>query len=474
MRPTESMRTQIGMLVVATSAIQLANGFFGTFISLRVAIENFDATMAGLVLSSYFAGFTLGALRCGRIIERIGHIRAYAAFCGLVVAATAAMPLWAGPLAWLILRAVIGFGCSGIFVTTESWLNAKAQSSQRGLIFSVYMVGTFVALAVGQLLIGSADIESSAPFDVIVTLFAVALVMVSTTRAEPPRVTAATKLPYGELSRAAPVAVIGCVVSGLVSSAFYALVPAWMQGESIERTTIALFMLVAVLGGLVFQVPVGRLSDRFDRRIVLAALGAGFAGTAVALVLLPHSRPIVPDDGGSPGWLYVDALSGLRRPRARPHACRSGGSGQWQTDSGERARLSDWPTYRHNHHGAFRYRRRILLYGRSCGPFGSRRCGAEYDHGAAVAPGAAVRDPGAAGSIACTRSTRHIRRNIVASAGRSCCRRKLTMPGRKWLNAGLPRCHWPSSHCYRPALRCGFLNWSCLDPLPVAHSSGPT
>ncbi|MGA9014203.1 MAG: MFS transporter [Acetobacteraceae bacterium] len=293
MRPTESMRTQIGMLVVATSAIQLANGFFGTFISLRVAIENFDATMAGLVLSSYFAGFTLGALRCGRIIERIGHIRAYAAFCGLVVAATAAMPLWAGPLAWLILRAVIGFGCSGIFVTTESWLNAKAQSSQRGLIFSVYMVGTFVALAVGQLLIGSADIESSAPFDVIVTLFAVALVMVSTTRAEPPRVTAATKLPYGELSRAAPVAVIGCVVSGLVSSAFYALVPAWMQGESIERTTIALFMLVAVLGGLVFQVPVGRLSDRFDRRIVLAALGAGFAGTAVALVLLPHSRPIV-------------------------------------------------------------------------------------------------------------------------------------------------------------------------------------
>ena len=84
-----STHTQIGILVTATSLIQLANGFFGTFISLRVAIENFDVTLAGLVLSSYFAGFTLGALRCGRIIERIGHIRAYAAFCGLVVAATA-------------------------------------------------------------------------------------------------------------------------------------------------------------------------------------------------------------------------------------------------------------------------------------------------------------------------------------------------------------------------------------------------
>ena len=99
----------------------------------------------------------------------------------------------------------------------------------------------------------------------------------STARAEPPRIVAAAKLPYGQLSRAAPVAVVGCVLSGLVAGAFYALVPAWMQGEGIERSTIALFMLVAVLGGLAFQIPVGRLSDRFDRRIVLAALGVGFA-----------------------------------------------------------------------------------------------------------------------------------------------------------------------------------------------------
>ena len=164
MRPSDSMRAQIGTLVVATSAIQLANGFFGTFISLRVAIEDFGPTMAGLVLSSFFAGFTLGAVRCGRIIERIGHIRAYAAFGGLVVAATSAMPLWIGAWPWLVLRAVIGFGCSGIFVTTESWLNAKALPSERGRVFAAYMVGTFLALAVGQVLIGRAEIETEAPF----------------------------------------------------------------------------------------------------------------------------------------------------------------------------------------------------------------------------------------------------------------------------------------------------------------------
>ena len=256
-------------------------------------MEDFGSTMAGLVLSSYFAGFTVAALRCGRIIERIGHIRGYAAFAGVVAAATAAMALMAGSLTWLVLRAIVGFGCSGLFITTESWLNAKAQPSERGQIFSIYMVGTFLALALGQLLIGRAKIETTAPFSAIVALFAVALVMVSTTRAEPPRATTVETLPYGQLARAAPVAVIGCALSGLITGAFYALVPAWMQDVGTARATIALFMLVVVLGGLAFQVPVGWLSDRFDRRLVLAALGLGFTGLAVILVHLPRSLPVV-------------------------------------------------------------------------------------------------------------------------------------------------------------------------------------
>jgi MFS family permease len=287
------MWSQIGTLIIATSLIQLANGFFGTFISLRVAIEDFGPTLSGLVLSSYFAGFTLGALRCERIIERVGHIRAYAAFAGLVVAATALMPLLVGPLPWVILRAVVGFGCAGLFVATESWLNAKAEPAQRGRVFSVYMVGTFLALAMGQLLISKAKIENAGPFNAIAALFAAALVIVSTTRAEPPRGEAPAALPFGQLIRAAPVAMVGCLVAGLVSAAFYALVPAWMQDEGVALDTIAIFMLVAVLGGLAFQIPVGRLSDRFDRLIVLAALSLGFAVAAIALVTLPRSQPVI-------------------------------------------------------------------------------------------------------------------------------------------------------------------------------------
>jgi MFS family permease len=285
------MRTEIGELILAASIVQLANGFFGTFVSLRVAIENFDA--AGLVLSAYFAGFTVGALRSGRIIERIGHIRAFAAFAGLVAAATAVMPLLIGSAAWIVLRALVGFGCAGIFVTTESWLSAKAAPAERGRVFSIYMVGTFLALALGQLLIARTDVKAAAPFNAIVALFTVALIIVTAARAEPPRITASPALPYGLLARAAPVAVVGSAFSGVVSGAFYALVPAWMQDQGTPTTTIALFMLVAVLGGFIFQMPVGRLSDRLDRRIVLAFLSLGFAVTAIVMVLLPRPLPAI-------------------------------------------------------------------------------------------------------------------------------------------------------------------------------------
>jgi len=281
------MLVQIGTLIAATSLVQLANGFFNTFLSLRLTVEDFGATLTGIVLSAYFIGFTIGAVGCGGVIQRIGHIRAYTAFAGMVVVATAAMPLFISPLAWILCRAVIGIGCVGLFITTESWLNAKAQADQRGRVFSIYMVGTFLALAAGQLLIGKLAIQSATPFNMIVALFALALVMVSTTRAEAPMITPEASLRYGDLTRQAPVAVAGCVISGMISSAFYALVPAWMLSNHIPQETIALFMLVAVLGGLALQVPVGRLSDRGDRRIVLAGLALGYSAAAILLVLLP-------------------------------------------------------------------------------------------------------------------------------------------------------------------------------------------
>jgi MFS family permease len=287
--PAKSVKAQIGTLIVATSAVQLAIGFFGTFFALRVALADFSPIRSGLVLSSYFAGFTVGAYFGKSIIERYGHIRVYAAFAGIVVAATAVMTLTTEPPWWIILRAIIGFGCAGLFVTTESWLNAKASVEERGSVFSIYMVGCFTALALGQLLIGWVSLEGAAPLNLVIVLFAIALVLVTTTRAEPPQIAPTEFLPFGLLSREAPVAVAGALLSGFITGAFYALVPAWMQDAEIDAQTIGLFMLTAVLGGLAFQVPVGRLSDRFDRRMVIAVLSGFLIATAIVILRLPQT-----------------------------------------------------------------------------------------------------------------------------------------------------------------------------------------
>ena len=176
------------------------------------------------------------------------------------------MTFWVGALSWLVLRAIIGFGFAGLFVTTESWLNAKAHAAERGRVFALYMVGTFIALAIGQLLIGRIAIETSA---------AVHHDHRPVRRGagdgehDPRRAAHGKHHADPAVWRTfthRPVAVVGAALSGLIASSFYTLVPLWMNGRGIDQKTIGLFMLVAVLGGLAFQVPVGRLSDRFDRR----------------------------------------------------------------------------------------------------------------------------------------------------------------------------------------------------------------
>lgn len=304
---------QVGALIVATSLVHLANGFFTTLVALRLGVEDFNPAVEGIVMSAYFVGFTMGSLSCNGIIQRIGHIRGYAAFGSIVIGATVGMGLVVDAVAWAVLRAAIGFGCVGLFVATESWLNAKATPALRGKIFSTYMVGTFLALALGQLLVGRLPLEGGEAFNVIVALFAVALLIVSLTRAEQPVVAKEAASPFGDLLRGSPIAVFGSAIGGMISATFYAVVPSWMLANRIPQETIGLVMLSAVLGGLAFQVPVGWLSDRMDRRMLVGALAFGIAGAAVILVLMPSrlsvALPLAALLGGFMSTLYPVCVS---------------------------------------------------------------------------------------------------------------------------------------------------------------------
>src|SRR5262249_33706559 len=156
-------------------------------------------------------------------------IRAFAAFAALVAASVLGHSLYFHPALWAVLRALTGFGCAGLFVATESWLNAKATNATRGTVFAIYMVAFYASYAGSQFALNLADPADFTLFALAAIVLCVALGIVAMTRAEQPVPLSDSQVQARELVAAAPVAVAGCFAAGLVSGSFYALVPVYGQ-----------------------------------------------------------------------------------------------------------------------------------------------------------------------------------------------------------------------------------------------------
>jgi len=215
---------------------------------------------------------------------------------------------------WAVLRALVGFGCAGLFVATESWLNAKATAATRGTVFAIYMVATYATFAGGQFMLNLASPTAFTLFALAAILFCLALAVVSTTRAEQPLPVASSHLKLGELSAAAPVAVVGCLAGGIVSGSFYALVPVYAQLNGRSVLEISSYMALAITGGLLIQIPIGKLSDRFDRRLVVGLVAFAFAGLALAI------SPARPTPWFPVVWLLLGGFMSVIYPVCVAHA----------------------------------------------------------------------------------------------------------------------------------------------------------
>jgi MFS family permease len=273
----------VGSLILGISLIQLANGYIGTLVGIRLAAAEVEPVITGLVTSAFFVGYAAGAVLCNRLIYRAGHIRAFAAFAALVAAAVLAQSLLFDAALWTLLRALTGFGCAGLFVATESWLNAKASAATRGTVFAIYMVATYATFGGSQFLLNLASPTDFTLFALAAILLCIALAVVTTTRSDQPVLVPGGRIKAGELARAAPVAVAGCFTAGLITGSFYALVPVYGQSSGRSIFEISWYIALAIFGGLLLQVPVGRLSDHMDRRLVAGLVAFAFAGLAVAI-----------------------------------------------------------------------------------------------------------------------------------------------------------------------------------------------
>lgn len=121
----------VAAIIFAISLVQLANGFLGTLVSLRVGGPEFGPQTVGPIMAAYYVGYSIGAMSTGDLIQRVGHIRAFAAFSGLVAAVVALLPVFVSAPVWFLGRIAIGFGCAGLFIAAESWLSARSTAETR-------------------------------------------------------------------------------------------------------------------------------------------------------------------------------------------------------------------------------------------------------------------------------------------------------------------------------------------------------
>ena len=246
--PLASLLSGVGMLVVGTGLLFAAIG-------AQAGLAKFSGLVTGLIMSAYFAGFVYGTYACPVIIRRVGHIRAFAAMASIASALPILHALWINPWFWGSLRFVTGVCLVGLYIVVESWLNVVATSEQRGKVFAAYMAVNGVALALGQWLILVGDRFGFVPFALVSILFSFALLPITLTPVAEP---------------------------GLLNGALFSLGHVFAQGVGFSEAGIATFMAATILGGAVFQWPVGHLSDRHDRRRVLFLVCCASAAVAIA------------------------------------------------------------------------------------------------------------------------------------------------------------------------------------------------
>jgi len=283
----------VSSLLTTMTLIGLCVGMTSTLLSLRGAIEGFSTVTIGIIMSAYFIGFLFGTTRAPKDIRRVGYIRAFGGLAALATASVLVQSIWVDPVVWFLMRFVSGFAISAMFVIAESWLNTMADNRNRGAMLSVYLVLIYGGLIVGQLILGLADPATFVPFAIVALLINLALIPILASVTVEPTTHSPKKVPMKFLLEQAPLGIMTAFVIQACYAMFYGVGPVYATQIGLSVSQVTVFMAAFIFGGLLAQTPIGLLSDKYDRRAVLA--GCGVAGAVVAIVLsqLSAEYPVV-------------------------------------------------------------------------------------------------------------------------------------------------------------------------------------
>ncbi|HVS76134.1 MAG TPA: MFS transporter [Steroidobacteraceae bacterium] len=275
-------------LLLGMGILMLGAGLQGTEISLRATLEGFAAPVTGAVMSCYYVGYMAGTAAAPRLVRRVGHIRVFAAMAAMASATILLQGMFVHPVPWAVLRLVSGLCFAGIYVVAESWLNDRASRTTRGGLLAVYMAVLYIGLGSSQFLLIPTGPSSDRPFMVVAVLISLAMVPILIAAQRAPAIELPRRVRYRELYDNSPLGVVAVTVSGMVSSIIFSMGPVYARLSGLDTSGVATFMAVSVLSAVLTQYPIGRLSDRVDRRTVIATVCILATLCAAALAAFGH------------------------------------------------------------------------------------------------------------------------------------------------------------------------------------------
>lgn len=274
----------IWALLLGVFLLMIGNGIQGTLLGLRGVIENFSTTQMSYIMAAHYLGFLGGSRISPYMIRRVGHVRVFAALGSMISAVMILYPVLPDPLAWGLGRVVIGFCFAGVYVTAESWLNNAVSNANRGAALSVYVVVQLAGIVLAQGLVTQADPAGFVLFIVPSVLVSLAFAPILLSVQPAPAFSTAKPLALRALIEASPLTSMGMLLLGGVYSAQFTMVAVYGGAAGLTVGQISLLVSIIYGAALLAQFPIGWLSDRMDRRMLilicalLGGLGAVYAG----------------------------------------------------------------------------------------------------------------------------------------------------------------------------------------------------
>ncbi len=284
--------TPISALLTGVTILLVGQGLQGTLLPVRATLESFSNVAIGVFGATYFLGFAIGCWWGPRLVQRVGHVRVFAAMTAMASVAPLAHGTWIDLWAWIVLRFVSGICFAVLYVVIESWLNETATNDNRGSVFSAYTLINMTMLGFGQQLMLLDDPGLMTLFALSSALVSLAALPVVLSTAPSPRTVETATLDVPRLYRTSPAGMLGSLAAGFANGSFWSLAPVFAMTLSRDVTLTAWFMTAGVIGGAASQWPLGAWSDRIDRRYVMALCAA--CGVAISACILVFGERLTP------------------------------------------------------------------------------------------------------------------------------------------------------------------------------------